>query len=141
MANHATREEVEEWFVEWAGRLGLEGWTLLFAYPKQDSDSDMKISITQDRCTGVLSVYPTVFKVQLRSKAWRDVCHECFHLAFASMDDMIVDYVGVGEVFRQYRRELERCIDRLAGCLTGMYPVPDAKRTAPAEASAVPERS
>lgn len=124
---HATRDEIEDWFVDWMGRLGLTGWTMRFDYPKKDDDTDMKIRFAQDRCTVVVSVYPTVFKTQSRLKAWRDCCHECLHLAFASMDDMIVDYVGVGRVFDQYRREFERSIDRLAGCLIGMQPLSEEK--------------
>jgi len=128
MVEHTTREEIEGWFVEWMGHVGLTGWTVRFDYPRyQDTKTDMKVNWTPDRCTVVLTIYPSVFKEVSRAKAWRDCCHEGLHLSFASMDDQIVYYIGEGEAFRQYRREWERCIDRLAGCLTGMYPVPDAE--------------
>jgi len=121
----ATREEVENWFVLWMGCVGLNGWTVRFDYPSRGDNTDMRINWTQDRCTAVLAVYPAVFKKVSRAKAWRDACHEALHLAFALMDDQIVEYVGVGRVFQRYRDALEVCIDRLAGCLTGMYPVPE----------------
>jgi hypothetical protein len=123
--NCATQEEVENWFVLWMGRLGLNGWTVRFDYPSRGTGSDMKLSWTQCRCVAVLTVYPAVFKQVSRAKAWRDTCHEGLHLAFALMDDEIVEYVGGGRVFQRYRDAQEVCIDRLAGCLTGMMSVPE----------------
>jgi len=127
---HATRAEIEDWVILWAKYLGLHGWYIKVEYAQEDEANREGEQITMETTwargftSGTITVYPRVFR-NSRARTWQTTGHEILHLVFAPVDDEMDRLFGDGEVDKTFQRAMERTIDRLSGCLTGGWPVPE----------------
>jgi len=133
--DHATREDVDRWIDFWGNRFALNGWTIKTKYPARDDKvAAAEINWSEGYCSATLTIWPCFFKDSTRYGAWRIICHELLHLCFAPVADELVQQLGDRIVYSSYKRQMERAIDRLAGGLAAVTPMPDsAARPPPAD--------
>jgi len=135
----ATREDVDRWIDFWGNRFALNGWTIKMKYPARDEgQSAAEINWSEGYCAATLTIWPCFFKDSTRYGAWRIICHELLHLAFAPVADELCQQIGDRIVYNGYKRQMERAIDRLAGGLAAVTPMPDS--AAPPPPAADPSR-
>jgi hypothetical protein len=123
---HATHEDIDRWIDFWGNRLGLTGWTIKTIYLRRDTEAAAEMDWSEGYSSAILTISPYLFRVPSRFGAWRIICHEVLHLCFAAVADELCEQIGNRIVYKGYKRQMERAIDRLAGSLAAETPITEA---------------
>lgn len=131
--DHPTREDVDRWIDFWGNRFALNGWTITTVYPARDVErSYAEINWSEGYCSATLTLWPSFFKDRSRFGAFRIIAHELLHLCFAAVADELCQQIGDRIVYQSYKRQMERAIDRFAGGLAAVTPIPEVSPPPPA---------